>query len=83
MVEIAALRRPSPAMGARPFLWGDRKIVVRCPLTILQRSGLEHADMSTPDDPAQPLLAGLEMPPDVAAAAVQQPLGPREFLDRR
>jgi hypothetical protein len=77
------LRRPSPAMGAQPCLWGDRKIVVRCQLTILQRRGEEHADMSTTDDPAQPLRAGLDMPPDVAAAAVQHPLGPLEFLDRR
>jgi hypothetical protein len=67
------LRRPSPAMGAQPCLWGDRKIVVRCQLTILQRRGEEHADMSTTDDPAQPLRAGLDMPPDVAAAAVQHP----------
>jgi hypothetical protein len=39
--------------------------------------------MSEAYDPAQTILAVLDMPPDVAAAAVQKRLGPLEFLDRR
>jgi hypothetical protein len=39
--------------------------------------------MSAADDAAQTLPPMLEMPPDVAAASVEKPLGPREFLDRR
>jgi hypothetical protein len=83
MVERAVVRGPSPAMGAQPSLWGGRKVVVRCPLTSLHRRGSEHADPFTTFDPAEPLVAGLEIPPNVAAAAVQQPLGLLALLDRR